>query len=303
MKKSSKSKVKGVAIFIVFLAIAMTAYDSYGKKHDISSMDFKPSANEYRDLKFINKAKIGFSSDNVPKAKQGISQIMDKYSLQRIRKQNEGSFGAYVFSIPQDQLYTVVGELEALGTVGPQVEQIDTALVNLDFKNESEKLASYESELIELNKIRQPATAQNDRKEALHSLIQASRSNLDKLRNSGNVLLYLTLSPKQTSGSWTSLLKSTVISFIKWLIAFSIGAVLVFYGTRLLMYFLSALGIRSPRLPGAGGYGGYGGYGTYSNYSRYASRYGRNSKRKVKRIYKDKDSSSEQNESEGTENK
>ena len=295
MKKSSKSKVKGVAIFIVFLAVAMTAYESYGKMHSTSSMNFKPSANEYRDLKFINKAHIGFTSDNVPKAKEGISQIMDKYSKQRIRKQNEGSFGAYVFSIPQDKLHTVVSELETLGTVGPQVEQIDTALVNLDFTNENERLASYESELTELSKIRQPATAQNDRKEALHGLIQGSRSNLDKLRNSENVLLYLTLSPKQTSTGWFQSTKGLAKSFIIWLITLSIGAVLVFYGTKLLMYFLSALGIRSPRLPGAGGYGGYGGY---SNYSRYASRYGSNSKRKVKRIYKDKDSSSEQNEAE-----
>jgi hypothetical protein len=303
VEKSSKRRVKGVAVFIVFLAVAMTLYKFQDAKSNTASMDFKPSANEYRDLKFINKAMIGFSADNTTKAKAGISQIMDKYSQQRIRKQNEGSFGAYLFTIPQDKLYTVVADLEALGTVGPQVEQIDTALVNLDSENEQAKLASYESELIELNKSRLPSTAQNERKEALHRLIQASRSNLDKLRNSSNVLLYLTLRPQRsTGGGWLSLTKNLMISFFEWLGILGIAAVLIYYGTKLLMLFLAAIGIRGPSGAVGGNYGSYGGYGGYSNYSRYSSKSG-NSKRKIKRVYKDKASSTEQNNSDEKDNK
>ncbi|MDD2423700.1 MAG: hypothetical protein PHT37_05555 [Candidatus Cloacimonetes bacterium] len=303
MRKSSKSRVKGIAIFVVFLAVAMTAYETRGKKNSGPNMNFKPSANEFHELQFINKAQIGFSSSNIPKAREGISKIIDKYSKQRIRKQNEGDSGAYVFSIPQDKLDAVIAELKAYGTVGPQTEQIDIALVNLDFENESSKLASYESELNELNKIRQPSNVQNDRKEVLHSLLQESRSNLEKLRNSENVLLYLTLSPNQVSGGWVSLIKGMAKSFLIWLVTLSIGTVLVFYGTKLLMYFLAALGIRSPRMAGGGSYGGYSGYGGYSNYSRYSSRYG-NSRRKIKRIYKDKGApSTQQNEAEDTKNK
>ncbi len=292
MKRSSKSRVKGVAIFIVFLAVAITLYKAQDKKVHTSSMDFKSSANVYRDLKFINKAKIGFSADNVPQAREGISQIMAKYGKQQIYKQNEGNYGAYIYTIAQDELYTVVGELEAIGTLGPQVEQIDTALVNLDFENESNKLTAYENELTALNKILGPSNEQNSRKEALHTLIQASSSNLDKLRNSDNVLLYLTLSPKQTSTGWLKLVKSIVKNFFMWLVILIIAAVLIYYATKLLMYFLSALGIRGPSGVGGTSYGGYGGY---SNYSKYSSRYG-NSRRKVKRIYKDKSSSPEEDE-------
>lgn len=292
MKRSSKSRVKGVAIFIVFLAVAITLYKAQDKKVHTSSMDFKSSANVYRDLKFINKAKIGFSADNVPQAREGISQIMAKYGKQQIYKQNEGNYGAYIYTIAQDELYTVVGELEAIGTLGPQVEQIDTALVNLDFENESNKLTAYENELTALNKILGPSNEQNSRKEALHTLIQASSSNLDKLRNSDNVLLYLTLNPKQTSAGWFKLFKSIAKNFFMWLVILIIAAVLIYYATKLLMYFLSALGIRGPSGVGGTSYGGYGGY---SNYSKYSSRYG-NSRRKVKRIYKDKSSSPEEDE-------
>lgn len=296
MRKSSRLRIKGVAIFIVFLAIAISLYESQGRKTGTASMDLKPSANEYRDLKFINKAKIGFSSDDVENAREGISQIMDKYSKQRIRKHDEGNYGAYLFTISQDKLYTVVDELRTLGTVGPRVEQIDTALVNLDFENENAKLSSYEGELVELNKVRQPSSAQNDRKETLHSQIQASRSSLDKLRNKDNVLLYITLSPQQRSIGWLNTFKSFVKSFLIWLVILSIASVLIFYATKLLMIFLYSLGIRGPGGPSGTTYGGY------SNYSRYSSRYG-NSRRKIKRIYKDKGASPEENEPENKENK
>ena len=298
MRKSSRLRIKGVAIFIVFLAIAISLYEYQNrKKNDTASADFdKTSANEYRDLKFINKAKIGFSSDDVENAREGISQIMDKYSKQRIRKHDEGNYGAYLFTISQDKLYTVVDELRALGTVGPRVEQIDTALVNLDFENENAKLSSYEGELVELNKVRQPSSAQNDRKETLHSQIQASRSSLDKLRNKDNVLLYITLSPQQRSIGWLNTFKSFVKSFLIWLVILSIASVLIFYATKLLMIFLYSLGIRGPGGPSGTTYGGY------SNYSRYSSRYG-NSRRKIKRIYKDKGASPEENEPENKENK
>jgi len=66
-----------------------------------------------------------------------------------------------------------------------------------------------------------------------------------------------------------------------------VGAVLAYYGTRLLIYFLSALGVKGV---GAGGLGSsyrYGGYGGY--YNRYYNRYNYgHGKRKIKRIYKDK---------------
>lgn len=140
MDKKTKRRVKGTAIFIVFLALAATIvqYQNTGTKRP--SFNFKPSFNEYRDLKFINKAQITFTSESIAKAQDGIGQIISKQGKQRIRKQNEGSFGAYIFTIPQDALQDVISELRTFGSVGSQVEQIDTSLVNLDFESESARL-------------------------------------------------------------------------------------------------------------------------------------------------------------------
>lgn len=287
MKKREKRRVRGIAIFIVFLAIAASIVQWQNKAGKHETYNFKPAQNEYRDLKFLNKAQISFSSPNVAKAKTEIDKIISEHSTKQIRKQSEGSFGAYIFSVPQKDLPIIVEKLRSFGSVNSQTEQIDTALVNIDYESELVRLQSYEREQAELNNVRFPTDIQNRRKEELHSLIQSTRSNLDKLKESNNVLLFITLVPQQKTNTIEVTIKSLALNFFSWLIIFAVGAVLAYYGTRLLMYFLAALGVKSI---GAGGLGGsyrYGGYGGY--YNRYYNRYGYgHGKRKVKRIYKDK---------------
>lgn len=287
MKKREKRRVRGIAIFIVFLAIAASIVQWQNKAGKHETYNFKPAQNEYRDLKFLNKAQISFSSPNVAKAKTEIEKIISEHSTKQIRKQSEGSFGAYIFSVPQKDLPIIVEKLRSFGSVNSQTEQIDTALVNIDYESELVRLQSYEREQAELNNVRFPTDTQNRRKEELHSLIQSTRSNLDKLKESNNVLLFITLVPQQKTNTIGVTIKSLALNFFSWLIIFAVGAVLAYYGTRLLMYFLAALGVKGI---GAGGLGDsyrYGGYGGY--YNRYYNRYGYgHGKRKVKRIYKDK---------------
>ncbi len=118
-----------------------------------------------------------------------------------------------------------------------QTEQIDTALVNIDYESELVRLQSYEREQAELNNVRFPTDTQNRRKEELHSLIQSTRSNLDKLKESNNVLLFITLVPQQKTNTIQVTIKSLALNFFSWLIIF-VGAVLAYYGTRLLFPFL-----------------------------------------------------------------
>ena len=287
MKKREKRRVRGIAIFIVFFAIAASIVQWQNKAGKHETYNFKPAQNEYRDLKFLNKAQISFSSPNVAKAKTEIDKIISEHSTKQIRKQSEGSFGAYIFSVPQKDLPIIVEKLRSFGSVNSQTEQIDTALVNIDYESELVRLQSYEREQAELNNVRFPTDTQNRRKEELHSLIQSTRSNLDKLKESNNVLLFITLVPQQKTNTIGVTIKSLALNFFSWLIIFTVGAILAYYGTRLLMYFLAALGVKGI---GAGGLGDsyrYGGYGGY--YNRYYNRYGYgHGRRKVKRIYKDK---------------
>jgi len=239
VKKREKRRVRGIAIFIVFLAIAASIVQWQNKAGKHETYNFKPAQNEYRDLKFLNKAQISFSSPNVAKAKTEIEKIISEHSTKQIRKQSEGSFGAYIFSVPQKDLPIIVEKLRSFGSVNSQTEQIDTALVNIDYESELVRLQSYEREQAELNNVRFPTDTQNRRKEELHSLIQSTRSNLDKLKESNNVLLFITLVPQQKTNTIEVTIKSLALNFFSWLIIFAVGAILAYYGTRLLMYFLA----------------------------------------------------------------
>ncbi len=199
------------------------------------------------------------------KAQTEIENLIAKYSTKQIRKQSEGSYGAYIFSVPQKDLPELVEKLRSFGTVVSKTEQVDTALVNIDYESEFARLQAYEREQADLNNVRFPTDAQNKRKEALHTLIQETRTNLDKLKDVQSVLLYVSLIPQQKSGSIGITIKTLAIDFFSWLVVFSVGAVLVYFGTRLLMYFLAALGIKGIGSSGVGSSYNYGGYGNYYN--------------------------------------
>lgn len=284
MDKKTRNRVKGIAIFIVFLAIATSIIEFKNKEGKSASFNFKPSQQEYRDLKFINKAQVTFSTTDVRRSQASIGDIIDKYAVKQIRKQNEPTSGAYIFSVPRSEMKAVLERLNSFGVVSSHTEQIDTSLVNIDYETEAARLSSYEREQNDLYQLRFPTDTQNRRKEALHSLIHQSRLNLDKLKNSQNVLLYITLSPLQKNSNAFLTVKSMAIGFFSWLGVYAVGMVIVYFGTRLLMYFLAAIGIKGLN---AGGLGGSYQYGGYTN--KYSESYAYNAgKRKVKRVYKDK---------------
>jgi hypothetical protein len=290
---SARRRLQGISLFVVFLALAAALWEYQGRSLSKGSEEFfRISANEYRDLRFINKARISFSSADLDVAQDGIVRIMDRYSKQRIRRQSEGSYGAYLFTVSQSDLQDVIGELRQIGNVGSYTEQIDTALVNLDFDSERARLASYERELDDLDKVRLPSEQQNARKETLHRLIQTSRNNLDKLREGENVLLYLSSRPIQSSSGWQRLAFGFIKVFVKWLIILFIILVLVSLGTKLLMLFFSMLGLKDSSGTGFN-YGSYSGYGSYSRSGKKSK-----DKRKVKRVYRDKSSPNDHKDSE-----
>ena len=288
MDKNTKKRVKGVAIFIVFLAIATSLLEYRNKEGKPQNFDFKPSQQEYRDLKFINKAQISFTTHDVRKAQDGISAIISEVSVKQVRKQTENSYGAYLFSIPQAKLPELMERLRSFGVIGSHIEQIDTSLVNLDYESEMARLTAYEREQSDLNAIRFPSDSQNRRKESLHGLLHSTRQNLDKLKDADNVLLFISLTPIQKESSSLLIVKFMVVNFFSWLGVYAVGMVIVYFGTRLLMYFLAALGIKGLSAGGIGGNYQYGGYGNYA--SKYTGRYSGygGGKRKVKRVYKDK---------------
>ncbi len=84
-------------------------------------------------------------------------------------------------------------------------------------KIELVRLQSYEREQAELNNVRfLPILKTGARR--ITFLIQSTRSNLDKLKESNNVLLFITLVPQQKTNTIEVTIKSLALNFFSWLI-------------------------------------------------------------------------------------
>lgn len=279
VSSKSKRRFSAVAVLIVILAIGATVFEAAKVKSSAPKMDFRESNHQFNNLKFINKAKVSFSTSNPAKAQDEIARIMDEKGKRRIRKEDSKSYGAYIFTVENETIVEIVESLREIGTIGTTIELIDTALVNLDFDSESAKLKSYESELNDLSNVRFPVDIQNKRKEELHTLIQHARNNLEKLRENDITLLYITLSATRTAKKGLSLVMDYAITFLKWLAILFLARILLVIIANLLVDLFNLVGIKPTGDQGLGGYTGY--------YSRYSNR--GESKRKIKRVYKDRD--------------
>lgn len=282
---SIKRRVRGVAIFVVFLALATTAgMWGKGQMKKTGTTDFKASKQKYDSYRIIHKAHIQISATQLSTAKRLIEGIIADQASKSIEETDTPGQGVYLFVLPKSQLPLITDQLSKVGNITAKSATSDTSFVNIDPTAEAGRLRSYEKELQDLSQVRFPSELQIRRKEALHALISEAKTRLDRLQDVDNVLLYITLSPMKGTDGYVVTLKSLLFAFLKYLGAYTVGVILIYYGTKLIMILLGMLGIKGLSSTGTG-YGSY-----YSNYKSYSDRYGYNhgKKRKTKRIYKEK---------------
>lgn len=291
MDKKTKRRVRGVAVFVVFLALA-TSLLIFSRKEGKSGVpDFKASTLKYQNLKMINKAFVQFNTENLTDTKVFIEKLINANASKSIEQADQPGYGSYIFITPNDKLPSIISELSTKGKIVSKTTTTDTSLVYLDYDAESSRLKSYEKEMSDLDQIRFPSELQIRRKETLHRLISDGSVRLEKLRDVDNTLLYITASPVVKRGNFASTIRDFSLSFLMWLGIYFVGVVLVYYGTKLLMWLLNLIGVK-----GLGVSGGDYSSQYYSNYKNYSSRsgYGYGNRRKTKRIYKEKAKPSEE---------
>lgn len=295
MDKKIKRRLRGVAVFLVFLAVATTIFEFQHDRNNSSVGDayFKPSMNEFKNLKWLNKAVFDLSSTDVKAAQNTMQEIINS-SDKTIRRETRGAYGIYTFSVRKADFNALREKLAKVGRIGYENETVDTSLVNINPISEAANLASYEKDLMEMEAIRIPSEADLRRKEQIRGMINRTRLNMENLKTADSYLVYVTLKPAVKGSNAVAMTRDLGLIFGKWLGVFFVALILIYYGTKLLMYLLSIMGVRGMGAGGVGGSYQYGGYSSYAN--RYYSRgaYG-GSRRKVKRIYKDKKSQDGEN--------
>ena len=293
MDKTIKRRLRAVAIFVIFLALAWAGYAALMQKEkgpDYGSM-FKDSNKIFSDYKSLNKAQLRVRSLNIRNALQDMTSVISGYSLEKpLLTSRESSHGSYIFKIEESKLPEILKKFGDLGTIEGHKEIVDSALVIKSLITEEGILASKKQELAEMDAVGQVYGNIADRKEYLIGQIRDQENLVNVLRQANTTLLYVQMVPTM-GGSSVSTVRKFIYNFFGALVVLFVAVILAYYGTKLIMYLLALMGVKGFNASNMGGSYQYGGYGNYSN--RYSSRYGYGgSKRKVKRIYKDKRGSS-----------
>lgn len=289
MARMSKQRVRGLAILVIFVALAYAGLTTQ-KQRDIAPRFDQilrgPNA-QYRDSGSLNKATVKVRCTDISSALQNINSIIDSYIVAGERpllKSTEPGYGVYIFRVRGAMVPDLVKKLSALGNIEEHKEIVDTALVTKKLSTEESILADKREELSLLGTMTTNFGDLSAAKNKINEEIRQLENTVDILRQADTTLLYVQLLP--VIGRNISIVNRFLIQLGKALLVIFFGIIIAYYGTKLLMYLLTLMGVKGLPTSMSGTSGSYG-YGNYAN--RYYNRYGYGSgKRKVKRIYKGK---------------
>ncbi len=301
MAKTSKRRLRAVAIFVIFLSLAWAGYKAFLNKPQKADSDsrvhFKDSEKLFTNYSWLNKAKIRVRSSSLKNATQEMDAIIRSYSLEKmLLRSNESNYGAYIFQIDSGNLPTIKEKFNKVGSITVDKEVVDSSLVVKSLATEEAILVSKRKNLADIDAMGQVDRDIRKDKEDLISQIRAQENLVNVLKRWDTTLLYVELEQVVVKSTFTPA-KVFVINFFGSIVILFVASVLIYYGMKLIMYLLALIGVRGFGVASLGSY--QYGYGNYAN--RYYSRYGHSrSKRKVKRIYKDGRSSTSDDDQEAS---
>lgn len=293
MSNKHHSRVRGIAIFIVLLAILITSYQTYKQMGKRSPVDTQTADNVFRNTTWMHKTKLVVNAKNGAAALKEMNPLIAAVSSDSpVHVKEMGSSGTYIFKTPNDKMETLRSRLGSIGSIASTEVLTDTTLVATSSEIENQRLKSYQTERATLDAIRLRSEVENRRMDHLNTLIVQTIDKIQRLDAAGNTLVYVVIAPVSHSAGLVSLAKFGVTRFFLILLSLCLIMAVLYFGTKLLTWVLSLLGIKGL---GVGGVLQNYTYKSYSNYSgRYGYGYGGKRDRKVKRVYKDKRTTGEE---------
>ncbi len=286
MAKISKHRVRGIAILIVFLALLLAGWMAMKQTNGRENFDYRDSSKQFANAGSLSKAEYTVTATDVAKALDEMNNVVNVYSIaQPLRRERLQNYGKYIFAVSRVRLPELAQRLAGLGTIIKQSEIVDTSLVYKNLGTEEAILLNRRNELARLEADTGKVSATSEAKRELIDSIRDLEKNIDILRNNESTLVHVKMQPA-VGGDGLSVWKNFARYFLLSLAGLFALAIVLYFGTRLIMWLLTLFGFKGFNLGNVGGDQ----YGSYAN-KYYTSRYGyKGSKRKVKRIYKDKPS-------------
>ncbi len=297
MKTIKSKRLRAIGLFIVLMAL-ITSYYFNGIATKTPSINSKEADRVYNELPNYQKVKIDVSIKSLDALQKLIYTKLEPNGAVKLHSEEQGSYALYLYQVDQQKISAVLDNISEVGNISSKVERISAQNTQLDLDAKlRDKEVIYEKELQDYSNSKVKYSYQLNRLNQLSKEVDSLKFEISNQKNKAMSLLYIRAMVAPNKIGRVHNYQKFLLDFIKYIIIFGVIVSFLHYGTLLLVYLLSVMGIKFPSIGSYGkGYNDYAGYRGYQNYGSYG--YGGNRKRKVKRIYRNKQSSNDDSESE-----
>jgi len=299
VKVKKSRRLRAIGLFIVLLAL-VTSYYFNGFQSKAPSINTKETDRFYNDLSNYKKIQVIVSIKSLDALKKLIYTKLEPGGAVKLQSEEQAGYALYIYQIEQQNIPSVLDKIAEVGTISSKVERISAQNTQIDLEAKlRDKEAIYQKEMQDYANSKVKYSYQLDRLNLLSMQVDSLKFDISNQKNQAMTLLYIKAMVAPSKVGRVQNYQKFVIDFVKFMVIFAVVVSFLHYGTMLLAYLFSLLGIKFPSISsmGGGGYDGYAGYKGYKGYGGYQGYgsygYGGSRKRRVKRIYRNKEKSAE----------
>lgn len=296
MKAVRSKRVRAIGLFIVLISL-ITSYYFNGFRTKAPTNNSRETDRIFEDMTHSRKIKLGVSVKSMEALQKLIDTKLLGQGAIKLNAEEQGGSGRYIFQVSPQNVNSILADLSELGSIYDKKESVNIHDSQIDLETKlRDSEALYQKEFMDYNNSKTKYSYQLDRLKLLGKEVDSLKLAISNQQNQAMTLLYINAQQASGKGSGISNYRKFFVDFLKFIVLFTIVLAFIHYGTVLLVYLLALLGIRFPSLTGILGkgynyYAGYKGYKGYKNYGGYGYNYGHSKKRRIKRVYKNKQSS------------
>lgn len=291
MKAIKSKRMRAIALFVVLIALMTSYYFNSVKVKPVIPVS-KETDRIYNELSHSKKVQVDVSVKSFDLLRKFLSNRLEQQGAIKLNSEERSGYGYYIYQVDSQNIPSVLTSISEIGTVASKVEKVNSQAIEIDLEARlKDREAIYQKEFQDYNTSKIRTSYQLDRLKQLRIELDSLKFAISNQKFKAMTLLYIKAMQSDSRVGKVRNYQKFVFDFIKYLVIFTIVIAFLNYGTILLVYVMSLLGIKIPSLSGLVGkgynyYSSYRGYRQYGGYNRYG--YGSNKKRRTKRIYKSK---------------
>jgi hypothetical protein len=291
MKSSKSKRLRAIGLFIV-LAAMIVSFMHNGISPRAQGINSRETDRYYEELTNTNKVKLEVNVKSIDLLKNLVANKLDAQGSVKLSSEEQSNSCLYVYQINPQSLAPIIAAVSEIGSIISKTERTSSNSSQIDLLAKlRDKQILHDKAFEDYKNSKNPISSKLIIINDLQSQIDTLKFQIANQKNQEMTVLYIKAQVAASGTGKFAGYKNLLLDFVRYVIMFSVAVAVLYFGTILLVYIFSLLGIRFPSFSSllGKGYNDYAGYKGYRGYGSYG--YGGNRKRRVKRIYRNKHSS------------